>query len=178
MLSSRTRTGGPSSATIRRVALDPVELGHPHVHQHDVGAQPLGLGDAGRAVGRLADDLEIGHGLERHPQAGADELEVVDEQDADAHGTLAVARSQRQPRRDLPAAAGGGPRRDLAAVDAQPLAHADQAVPAARELRARAAVAAVGHVHGERVVAPASRTCVVAPPACLIALVSASCTTR
>ena len=38
--------------------LDAVDLRHPHVHQHDVGAQPLGLGDALGAVARLADDLD------------------------------------------------------------------------------------------------------------------------
>ena len=123
----------------------------PSARRRVAGARPRRR--PGRAVGRLADDLEAGHRLERHPQAGADELEVVDEQDADAHDRLAAARSSgsRAATSNPPPAVA---RRDLAAVDAQPLAHPDQAVAGARELRARAAVAAVGDVDGERVVGP------------------------
>ena len=37
------------------------------------------------AVGRLADDLEVGVVLEHEPEPGAHERLVIDDQDADAH---------------------------------------------------------------------------------------------
>jgi hypothetical protein len=39
--------------------------------------------DAGSAVGRLADHLEVGLGAQDHPEPGAQEWLVVDDQDAD-----------------------------------------------------------------------------------------------
>ena len=38
-----------------------------------------------QAVARLADDLDVGLRLEDHPEAGAHERLVVDDQDSNAH---------------------------------------------------------------------------------------------
>ena len=60
--------------------LDAVEHGHPHVHEHDVRS---GLGhetDALLAVGCLPDDLHVRFQVQDEPEAGADELLVVDEE--------------------------------------------------------------------------------------------------
>ena len=56
-------------------------------------------------VGRLAHDLDVGLGVEHHPQAGADERLVVDEQDADV-----TSRAEAGPH-DEPAAVGACSRR-------------------------------------------------------------------
>ncbi len=65
--------------------LDPVQLGHPDVHQHDVGPQLARLVDGLEPVAGLADDLEIVLGVEDHAEAGAHERLVVGDQQADAH---------------------------------------------------------------------------------------------
>jgi hypothetical protein len=43
--------------------------------------------DRRRPVAGLSDHGEVGLGVDHHPEAGADELLVVDEQDADRSGT-------------------------------------------------------------------------------------------
>ena len=58
------------------------------------------------AVGGLADDLDVGLGVEDHPEAGAHERLVVGEQDADHR---ARPRRSGRPRADREAAAGRGP---------------------------------------------------------------------
>ncbi len=68
--------------------LDPVELGHADVHQHDVGLQVPGLRDRVEAVGGLADDLQIVLGVEDHAEPGAHERLVVGDQQADAQARL------------------------------------------------------------------------------------------
>src|SRR5581483_6159273 len=79
--------------------LEAVEVRHPDVHQHDVGAQRPDLVDRLTAVRRLADDLDLGLGVEDHPEPGAYERLVVDEQDADHCGasTGSCARSTKPP---------------------------------------------------------------------------------
>ena len=62
--------------------LDPVDLGHADVHQHDIRRDAARLLDRLSPVGRLADDLEVGLRLEDHPEAGAHECLVVDDQHA------------------------------------------------------------------------------------------------
>ncbi len=103
--------------------LDPVHRGHPHVHQHDVGRELGRQGDRGGAVAGLADDLQVLLRVEDHAEAEADQLLVVGQQYPDAHtgsrppGTVSA-------RPNPPAAVGGRPGLDLAAVDGGPLAHA------------------------------------------------------
>src|SRR5690606_19309364 len=66
--------------------LDPVELGHAQVHEDDVG---LEVGDESHrlvAVTGLADDLQVGLGVDDRAHAGPEELLVVDEQDPDGWG--------------------------------------------------------------------------------------------
>jgi hypothetical protein len=72
--------------------LDPVELRHADVHQHDVRRQPPGQLDRLGAVGGLADDVEVVLGVEDHLEAGAHERPVVGDQDA--HDTGACRRSR------------------------------------------------------------------------------------
>ena len=60
--------------------LDPVDLRHAHVHQDDVRRDAARQLDRLAPVGRLADDLEVGLRLEDHPEAGAHECLVVDDQ--------------------------------------------------------------------------------------------------
>ena len=47
------------------------------------------------AVDRLADDLEVVLGVDEHPQAGADEVLVVGDEDADAHAATAWVTGRR-----------------------------------------------------------------------------------
>ena len=150
---------------------DAVELWHADVHEHDVGPVEVHRPEHLAAVVGLGDHLEARCAGEHHPQAGAHERVVVDEQDADHRGRRArrtnapsgstpcsssppasVTRSarpieagprpgQRRPRRD-------GHRREAADLDLQ---------------------GAVGRV---------DRECHGRPGACLRALVSPSCTIR
>src|SRR6185369_17640150 len=53
----------------------------------DVGPQLADAFDRLLAVARLADDVESGLRLEEEPEAGAHQLLVVDDQDADAHAS-------------------------------------------------------------------------------------------
>src|SRR5690606_30294942 len=85
---------------------DAVEARHPHVHEDHVrggGAEPL---DGGSAVGRLADDGHVGLAVHEHPEAGADHLLVVGEEDPDrgvlqllAHKGILAQTSTPPPRR-------------------------------------------------------------------------------
>ena len=67
---------------------EPVELGHADVHQHDVGAPAGDDVDRGVAVGRLADDGDVGLGVEDDAKAGAQQALVV----GDDHGDRAQRR--------------------------------------------------------------------------------------
>ena len=62
---------------------DAVEPRHREVEQHDVGREPLRLGDRGLAVGRLPDDLDVVLQVEERAQALAHDRVVVGDQDAD-----------------------------------------------------------------------------------------------
>ena len=110
--------------------LDPVEHRHADVHQHDVGPQPARCGDGLLAVAGLADHGRVRLGLEDLAQADADERLVVGDQDASS--------SDRQQHADGEAAARALAGVEAAAVEGDALAHADEAVPAARR-RVRAA---------------------------------------
>src|SRR5207237_8635922 len=56
---------------------------HADVHQRDVGIGPLHLGDGLEPVGRLGDDLQVVLGLQDHAEAGAHELLIVRDEDAE-----------------------------------------------------------------------------------------------
>src|ERR1035438_9129808 len=64
-----------------------VGAGHADVHQHHLSAQGAGEGDGCRAVGGLADDLDVGGYADQNSEAGPDEGLVIGEQDPD-HGRL------------------------------------------------------------------------------------------
>ena len=66
--------------------LDPVQPGHPDVHQHDVGAGRPGEVDGLATVGGLAHHGEVVLGAEDHPEPRPHELLVVGEEDR-GHGT-------------------------------------------------------------------------------------------
>src|SRR5476649_1432351 len=65
--------------------LESVTVGHLDVHQHDVGPQAPGAGRGLLAVRRLAENLDLGIGLEDHPEAGANHRLVIGQQHTDAH---------------------------------------------------------------------------------------------
>ena len=153
MLSSRTRTGGPSSAAIRRVAPMPSSSGirtsisTTSGRSRSASATPAAPSAASPTISRSG---TVSSAI-RRPARTSSKSSTSRTRTLTARSPprAAAAAAPRPPTRRRRRA-----RRDLAAVDAQPLAHADQAVAAARELRARAAVAAVGDVHGELVAGP------------------------
>ena len=86
-----TRERLPPS-TIRRVASTPSMPGIRTSISTTSGCSAAASATASRAVGRLADDLEVGLGLEDHAEAHAQQLLVVDEQDRGAaHAGAACA---------------------------------------------------------------------------------------
>jgi hypothetical protein len=58
--------------------LDPVELGHAHVHRHDIGPELGCFADCGQPVGRLADHLEVRLRADHHSHACPHYRLVVD----------------------------------------------------------------------------------------------------
>ena len=60
-----------------------VELRHHDVEQQDIGPQPLDQLDCGLAVGRLADDLDVGRLGEEAAQHRAHRRGVVDDHDCE-----------------------------------------------------------------------------------------------
>ena len=58
--------------------LDPRTLGHPDVHQDDVGHRLLRLLDRFLSVGRLTDELEVGFITEDHLETSAEQCMVID----------------------------------------------------------------------------------------------------
>ena len=123
-----------SSAAIRRVAVQPVDARHAHVHQHDVGAGLDRLAHGVVAVGRLADDGDVGLGVEEGAEPGPDEGLVVGEQDGDHD---ADALPDRQAGVHAEPAARRRPDLDGAAERGRPLAHAGDAVAGAPPPRRR-----------------------------------------
>jgi hypothetical protein len=63
--------------------LDPVHAGHADVHQGHVGPDVAGQPDRLVAVGRLADHLQAGLGVQDHPEPGPHQRLVVGDQDPD-----------------------------------------------------------------------------------------------
>ena len=115
---------GPHDAPGR---LDPVEHGHADVHQHDVGPEPARRRDRVLAVGRFADDAEVGLAVEDLAQPDADERLVVGDQD------VVIGSGAARGRRSRRSAVRAGV--EAAAVERDPLAHADQPVAAAHRGR-------------------------------------------
>src|SRR5262249_34866484 len=72
--------------------LHPVHPRHADIHQDDIGSQFAGAFDRLRAVACLADDLEIGLGVQEQPEADPNELLVVDDQEPDAHASPPTGR--------------------------------------------------------------------------------------
>lgn len=66
--------------------LDAVQLGHPDVHDHDIGT--LGPGQPYRLppVGGLPDDLHVRLCVDEEPERAPEQSLVVGEQDANGHG--------------------------------------------------------------------------------------------
>jgi hypothetical protein len=65
-----------------------VEHGHADVHQHDVGAFPLGEQDGLFAVTGLADHLDVGLGVEQRAESGTDKCLIIGQQYADQPWSL------------------------------------------------------------------------------------------
>ena len=93
-----TRASGRAARRSAR-RLDPVEPGIRTSISTTSGRSRATSATASRAVAGLADDLEVGLGVEDHAEAAAHERLVVGEQDADAHGAppAAAARGRRKP---------------------------------------------------------------------------------
>ena len=65
--------------------LDAVQPRHADVEQADIRAERSGHLHRLSAVGRLADDRDVGVGVEDHAQTGANDLLIVGHDDADDH---------------------------------------------------------------------------------------------
>ena len=74
-----------SAARMRRVACEPVELGHADVHQDDGGVEARRLVHRLEPVARLGDYFDVLLAREQHAKAGADHRLVVGDEDADRH---------------------------------------------------------------------------------------------
>ena len=71
--------------------LEPVDHGHPDVHEDHVGLASRASASACSPFVGLADDLEVVGGLEEHAEARAHERLVVDDEHARRHRTLLVS---------------------------------------------------------------------------------------
>jgi hypothetical protein len=148
--------------------LDAVELGHADVHQHDVGRQATRLLDRRVAVGRLADDVDVLLGVEDHAEAGAHQRLVVGDQDADHSGSLAT--TSNPPPATGPARSEPSYSRMRSSIPTSPW---PEPLDPFMALPPLSTIASSREEDSQRTV-----TDVGAAPAYLIALVSASCTTR
>ena len=124
--------------------LEPVQLGHPDVHQDDVGADASGLGDGLETVAGLGHDLDVGLVGEQQAEARPHHRLVVHHQDPDRHAPV-LSGSRAAGTRGARSRPGGGERRHLPAVCLDPLADADQSVAQPVVLR-EAARTVVAHL--------------------------------
>ena len=74
-----------------------VELRHPDVHQHDRRLEERRLADRLETVLGLANHLDVALRLEDHPEAGAHELLVVGDEDADHPSILSMPQPRAGP---------------------------------------------------------------------------------
>jgi hypothetical protein len=65
--------------------LDAIHDRHPHVHDHDVGLLFATYAHRVLAVAGAADNRDVGLSLEQRAEAGADDVLVVGDHDADGH---------------------------------------------------------------------------------------------
>ena len=65
--------------------LKAVQLGHPNVHEHDVGLKARSLMNGLVAVGGLGHDVDVVLAGEQHPEARAHHRLIVGHEDADGH---------------------------------------------------------------------------------------------
>jgi hypothetical protein len=63
--------------------LDAIDLWHTNIHQHHIGPQSLDQPNRLPSVGRLADHLDVGRGLQKHPNTGPDQSLIVHHNGAD-----------------------------------------------------------------------------------------------
>ena len=117
----------------------PSSFGHLDVHQDDVGVEAPGRFDRLFAVGGLTANLKVVLGLEDQSEAGSNHRLVVRQNDTDS-----LRRSvEGEGRVDGEAALRAGPGAQMAAVEADALAHADQPMPTSVRLCGGGAGAAV-----------------------------------
>ena len=115
----------------RREAVHPR---HADVHQRHVRGEAARRRDRLLPVPGLGDDLHVGLGLDDHPEAAPDHRLVVGDQDPDHAPATHSGRpsSGRRARTSWPWPPGRRPDPQVAAVEADPLTHADDPVAAGR----------------------------------------------
>src|SRR4051812_31163250 len=151
--------------------LDAVQLRHPHVHDDDVGVVPPGLREGLHPGARLADDLEVGFGVEHEPQPLPHQVLVVGQHQPD-HAGWSLGRRARTPNPP----SGRGP-----AVSSPPNNAARSRIPVRPWPGSWSGCpGAPSSVTSTVTHCPSHRTATIAraEPACLRTLVSDSCTIR
>ena len=158
---------------------DPVHARHPDVHQHDVGVQGRCHADPGRPVAGLADDLDVGLGLQDQPEPHPEQGLIIDEQYPDHAASPSSSGSRAETSQPAGLARAG---LHVAAVGVDPFPHADQAAadaaPAPRGAAAARAVVVDVDAQLAGLEAAAARQARAPAPPCLRVLVRASCTSR
>ena len=104
IVSTTTFVSGDASA-IFGIASSPEPAGHVQVEDEDGRLVAEGVAHGGLGVARLGDDLDVGLGLEHHPDPLADDLVVVGEDDRDLPAaclTLSRPRAALLPRSHRP----------------------------------------------------------------------------
>lgn len=89
---------GPIHGLQLRQHLEPVESGHLHVEQHEVGPQPFDRRERAFAVLGLADHFDVGHARAVRAQCPPRQRFVVDEQHAETIRPHARPRGRGAPR--------------------------------------------------------------------------------
>src|SRR5690606_17203968 len=98
--------GGAAGGEQPAGGLQPVHLGHPHVHQHHVGPGAAAQLDAPGAVGGLAHHVDVALGGQQGGEAGPHHGLVVDDDDARRHVKSFPARGSRAATRKPPSGRG------------------------------------------------------------------------
>ena len=128
VVSTSTRELGVAPDRRRRVASSPSMLWHADVHQHDVRTEPSAPAPTASSPSSASPTTSMSVcGLEDQAEAAAHERLVVGDEHAD-HGRHA---SSGRRARTLKPPSGSRSGVELAVVERDPLAHADEPVPAA-----------------------------------------------